>query len=156
MRRLEIVNGPNNNFYGIRNKGQYGNQMYADLIEELIAYGESLGFEVHAFQANGEGEIIDHFQRLYYEAEERGEKIPMVLNPGAFTHYSYAIMDALESVHTLVPATEVHMSNIQDRDSFRHISVTAPECIGQIAGFGKNSYKVAMYQYKMMIEAGEL
>ena len=69
MRKLVIVNGPNNNFYGIRNKGQYGNQLYADLIEELKAYGASIGFEVEAFQNNGEGAIIDYFQSLYFEAD---------------------------------------------------------------------------------------
>jgi 3-dehydroquinate dehydratase-2 len=156
MRKLVIVNGPNNNFYGIRNKGQYGNQLYADLIEELVEYGKGLDFEVEAFQSNGEGEIIDFFQKTYYEAEEKGEKIPMVLNPGAFTHYSYAVMDALESVHTLVPAIEVHMSNIQGRSDFRHISVTARECIGQIAGMGKTSYKMAMRAFREMIDADEL
>lgn len=77
-----------------------------------------------------------------------------MLNPGAYTHYSYALMDALESVHALVPAIEVHMSNIQDRDSFRHISVTAPECLGQIAGFGKASYKLAMHEFKLLEETG--
>lgn len=156
MRKLAIVNGPNNNFYGIRNKGQYGNQLYADLIEELVAYGATLGFEVTAFQANGEGDIIDYFQSLYYEAEEKGEKIPLVLNPGAFTHYSYALMDALESVHTLVPAIEVHMSNIHGRDDFRHVSVTAKECIGQISGMGKTSYKMAMSAFKQIIDDGLL
>ena len=156
MRKLVIVNGPNNNFYEIRNKGQYGNQLYADLIEELKAYGASIGFEVEAFQNNGEGAIIDYFQSLYFEAEKSGCRIPMVLNPGAFTHYSYAIKDALESVHTMVPAIEVHMSNIQGRDDFRHTSVTASECLGQISGMGKNSYKIAMEAFKQMIEEGQL
>lgn len=155
--KLAIVNGPNNNFYGIRNKGQYGNQLYADLIEELVAYGKELGFEVRTFQSNGEGALIDYFQALYHEAEEDGTKIPLILNPGAFTHYSYALMDALESVHERVPAIECHMSNIHKRDEFRHKSVTACECIGQIAGFGKNSYKLAMHAYKLMLEnEGEL
>lgn len=156
MRKLVIVNGPNNNFYGIRNKGQNGNQLYADLIEELKEYGASIGFAVEAFQNNGEGAMIDYFQSLYFEAEESGCKIPMVLNPGAFTHYSYAIKDALESVHTLVPAIEVHMSNIHGRDDFRHISVTASECLGQISGMGKHSYKIAMEAFKQMIEEGQL
>lgn len=92
MRKLVIVNGPNNNFYGIRNKGQYGNQLYADLIEELKEYGETLGFEVEAFQNNGEGAIIDYFQSLYFEAEEKGVKIPLVFNPGAYTHYSLSLI----------------------------------------------------------------
>ena len=70
MRKLEIINGPNNNFYGIRNKGQYGSQTYAELIDELTAYGADLGFEVHAFQSNGEGALIDHLQELYLEADK--------------------------------------------------------------------------------------
>lgn len=74
MRRLEIINDPNNNFYGIRNKGQYGNQLYADLIQELTEYGATLGFEVHAFQSNGEGPLIDHLQELYREAEKNRSK----------------------------------------------------------------------------------
>ena len=156
MRKLVLVNGPNNNFYGIRNKGQYGNQLYADLVAELIEYGAGLGFEVEAFQANGEGELIDFFQKTYLEADEIGMKIPMVLNPGAFTHYSYALMDALESVHTLVPAIEVHMSNIYGRDDFRHTSVTAKECIGQIAGMGKISYKMAMCAFREMVDKDQL
>ena len=151
--KLAIVNGPNNNFYGIRNKGQYGNQLYEDLMQELVAYGESLGFEVRYFQSNGEGPLIDYFQSLYLEAEEDGQEICMILNPGAFTHYSYALMDALESVHELVPAIECHMSNIHKRDEFRHKSVTACECLGQIAGFGKNSYKLAMHAFKLRMES---
>lgn len=154
MRRLEIINGPNNNFYGIRNKDVYGFQTYDGLITELMEYGAGLGFEVHAYQNNSEGALIDHLQELYLEADRTGVKIPVVLNLGAYTHYSYALMDALESVHALVPAIEVHMSNIQDRDSFRHISVTAPECLGQIAGFGKASYKLAMHEFKLLEETG--
>lgn len=156
MRKLEIINGPNNNFYGIRNKGQYGSQTYAELIDELTAYGADLGFEVHAFQSNGEGALIDHLQELYLEADKTGQKIPVVMNPGAYTHYSYALMDAIESVHTLVLVIECHMSNIHKRDEFRHKSVTACECLGQIAGFGKSSYKLAMHEYKLLLEAGEL
>lgn len=156
MRRLEIISGPNNNFFGIRNREQYGSETYESMMADLVAYGESLDFEVKTFYSNGEGGLIDHLQELYFEAEKLGEKIPLIINPGAFTHYSYALMDGLESVHTLIPAIEVHMSNIQTRDEFRHTSVTAPECLGQIAGFGKNTYKLAMQEFKMLIEAGEL
>lgn len=156
MRRLDIVNGPNNNFYGIRNKGQYGTQTYDELIEELIEYGAQLGFEVHAFQSNSEGTLIDHLQELYRTAEEMGLKIPVILNPGAYTHYSYALMDALESVHERVPAIECHMSNIHKREEFRHVSVTARECLGQIAGFGKASYKLALHEYKLLMDEGLL
>lgn len=155
MRKLAIVNGPNNNFYGIRNKGQYGNQLYGDLMEELVAYGKTLGFEVRTFQANSEGALIDYFQQIYKDAEKESTIMPLVLNPGAFTHYSYALMDALESVHEKVPAIECHMSNIHKREEFRHKSVTACECVGQIAGFGKNSYKLAMHAHKMIMDAAE-
>lgn len=156
MRQLEIVNGPNNNFYGIRNKGQYGTQTYADLIADLTAFGAELGWEVHAAQFNGEGDLIDHLQQIYYRAEASGTCIPLVINPGAFTHYSIAVMDALESVHTLVPAIECHMSNIHKREDFRHVSFTARESIGQIAGFGPNSYKLALYEFKLLADAGML
>lgn len=84
MRRLEIINGPNNNFYGIRNKDVYGSQTYDGLIAELMEYGAGLGFEVHAYQNNSEGALIDHLQELYLEADRTGVKIPVVLNPGAW------------------------------------------------------------------------
>ncbi len=153
MDKLAIVNGPNNNFYGIRNKAQYGTQTYDDLMAELVEYGAALGFEVHPFQSNSEGAIIDHLQGLYLEAREMGSSIPLVINPGAYTHYSYAIMDAIESVHELVPAIECHMSNVHAREEFRHVSVTARECIGQIAGFGKESYKLAMQAHRLRIDS---
>jgi 3-dehydroquinate dehydratase-2 len=153
METLAVINGPNNNFYGIRNKEQYGSQTYDDLIEELKAYGATLGFAVEAFQSNSEGAIIDHLQSLYLRARDAGTSIPLVINPGAYTHYSYAIMDALESVHELVPAIECHMSNIHKREEFRHTSVTARECIGQVAGFGKDSYKIAMQAHRLRIDS---
>ena len=81
MRKLVIINGPNNNFYGIRNKTQYGSQTYDGLIQELTEYGASLDFEVTAYQNNGEGAIIDYLQSLYYEAEKTGVKIPLAINP---------------------------------------------------------------------------
>ena len=142
MRRLEIINGPNNNFYGIRNKDVYGSQTYEGLIAELMEYGAGLGFEVHAYQNNGEGALIDHLQELYLEADRTGVKIPVVLNPGAYTHYSYAIRDALASVS--VPKVEVHISNIMEREEFRRVSVTAPVCDKQIYGHGLEGYLEAI------------
>ena len=142
MRRLEIINGPNNNFYGIRNKDVYGSQTYDGLIAELMEYGAGLGFEVHAYQNNGEGALIDHLQELYLEADRTGVKIPVVLNPGAYTHYSYAIRDALASVD--IPKVEIHISDITSREEFRKISVTAPVCNRQIYGQGLDGYLQAI------------
>ena len=142
MRRLEIINGPNNNFYGIRNKDVYGSQTYDGLIAELMEYGAGLGFEVHAYQNNSEGALIDHLQELYLEADRTGVKIPVVLNPGAYTHYSYAIRDALASVD--IPKEEIHISDITSREEFRKISVTAPVCNRQIYGQGLDGYLQAI------------
>lgn len=150
MRKLAIVNGPNTNFFGIRNKAQYGSVTYDSMMADAVAYGVQQGFEVETYQANGEGDIIDRLQGLYREAEAQDAVIPLVINPGAFTHYSLAIMDALESVHERVPAIEVHLSNIHKREEFRHVSYTARECVGQIAGFGAEGYKLAIDAFKRM------
>ena len=149
--KILVINGPNLNFLGIREKKIYGTQDYQYLLDLIDKKAKETGEEIQVFQSNHEGAIIDRIQEAYSDGTEG-----IVINPGAYTHYSYALMDALESVHALVPAIEVHMSNIQDRDSFRHISVTAPECLGQIAGFGKASYKLAMYEFKLLEETGEL
>ena len=149
MRRLEIINGPNNNFYGIRNKDVYGSQTYDGLIAELMEYGAGLGFEVHAYQNNSEGALIDHLQELYLEADRTGVKIPVVLNPGAYTHYSYAIRDAIAAIR--LPVVEVHLSNIHAREEFRHTSVIAPVCRGQIAGFGPASYTLALHALRELL-----
>lgn len=156
MRKLSIVNGPNTNFFGIRNKEQYGSVTYDSMMAEAVAYGAELGFEVEVFQANGEGRIIDYLQGLYREAEAAGTVIPLVINPGAFTHYSLALMDALESVSERVPAIECHLSNIHKREDFRHVSYTARECTGQIAGFGKDGYKLAIAAFRFMEDEGRL
>lgn len=150
MRKLAIVNGPNTNFFGIRNKAQYGSVTYESMMADAVAYGAERGFAVEPFQANGEGRIIDHLQELYREAEAADTVIPLVINPGAFTHYSLAIMDALESVRERVPAIEVHLSNVHKREEFRHVSYTARECVGQIAGFGADGYQLAIDAFKRM------
>lgn len=156
MRKLSIVNGPNTNFFGIRNKEQYGSVTYESMMEEAVAYGEQRGFAVEVFQSNGEGPLIDYLQKLYHEAQAAGSAIPVVINPGAFTHYSIALMDALESVHDLVPAVEVHLSNVHAREEFRHVSWTARECVGQIAGFGKEGYKLAIDAFKALEAEGRI
>jgi 3-dehydroquinate dehydratase-2 len=94
-------------------------------------------FELETFQSNGEGEIIDRLQKAYYDQVDG-----IVINPGAYTHYSYAIRDALSSL--AIPKIEVHISNIHQREEFRHTSVTAPVCTGQIAGLGLQGYLLAI------------
>lgn len=134
--KIMVINGPNINMLGVREPGVYGNNSYSDLENYLESYGEKNGCEVIVLQSNSEGEIIDFIHHAL------GSCDAIVINPGAYTHYSYAIYDALTSVG--MPCIEVHISNIHKRDEFRHKSVTAPACIGQISGLGFKGYTLAM------------
>ncbi len=133
MKKIKVINGPNINFTGIREKGVYGNLTFEDINEKIKEKCDSMGIEVSFFQSNYEGALIDEFQKSYSDNTEG-----IIINPGAFTHYSYALRDAIKSVN--IPVVETHMSNIHNREEFRHKSVTAPVCIGQICGFGYFSY----------------
>ncbi len=135
-KKIIVINGPNLNMLGIREPEVYGNRTYADLENYIEEYGEEKGIEITVMQSNSEGEIIDfiHHTMNGYDG--------IVINPGAYTHYSYAIRDALASVN--VPAVEVHLSNVYTREEFRHTSVTAPACRGQIAGLGFRGYLLAV------------
>lgn len=135
--RILVINGPNLNFLGIREKGIYGTQDYNYLLELLENKAKELSIEIETFQSNCEGEIIDRIQKAYRDLVEG-----IVINPGAYTHYSYAIRDALASI--TVPKIEVHISNIHQREEFRHTSVTAAVCTGQIAGLGLQGYTLAI------------
>lgn len=135
--KLLIINGPNLNFLGIREKGIYGDRDYSSLLSLIKNKAEELKVEVVTFQSNGEGEIIDRLQMAYTEKVDG-----IIINPAAYTHYSYAIRDALASLN--IPKIEVHISNIHQREEFRHTSVTAPVCNGQIAGLGFEGYLLAM------------
>lgn len=135
--RILVINGPNLNFLGIREKGIYGTQDYNDLLGMLEQKAKETGSTIETFQSNGEGEIIDRIQKAYYDNVDG-----IVINPGAYTHYSYAIRDALASINT--PKIEVHISNIHQREEFRHTSVTAAVCTGQIAGLGLRGYLLAV------------
>lgn len=135
--KILVINGPNLNFLGIREKGIYGTQDYPYLLKHLEEKAKERNIELETFQSNGEGEIIDRLQKAYYDQVDG-----IVINPGAYTHYSYAIRDALASL--TVPKIEVHISNIHQREEFRHTSVTAPACTGQIAGLGLQGYLLAM------------
>lgn len=135
--KILIMNGPNLNFLGIREKGIYGTTNYNDLLGILEEKAKKEDVVIETFQSNCEGEIIDRIQKAYYDQVDG-----IVINPGAYTHYSYAIRDALASI--TVPKIEVHISNIHQREEFRHNSVTAPVCTGQIAGLGLQGYLLAI------------
>ncbi len=129
-----VINGPNLNLLGIREPQTYGSETLAELERELALAGKTRGVELDFFQSNLEGELIDRI----HGSDADG----IILNAGALTHYSYSLRDAIASVQT--PVIEVHMSNVHARETFRHVSVIAPVCIGQIAGFGRDSYFLAL------------
>jgi 3-dehydroquinate dehydratase, type II len=135
--KILVINGPNINFLGIREKGVYGKESYNVLKEKIEDKASVNGHDIEVFQSNHEGDIIDKIQEAYFSGIEG-----IVINPGAFTHYSFAIRDALSSIE--IPKIEVHISNVHKREEFRHISVTAPVCIGQITGLGLKGYELAI------------
>lgn len=135
--KILVINGPNLNFLGIREKGIYGSESYDTLIVRLRAKAEAEGIELECFQDNSEGAIIDRIQKAYFD-----EVDGIIINPGAYAHYSIAIRDALASV--TVPKIEVHISNVYKREEFRHTSVVTPVCDGEILGLGLNGYLLAM------------
>ena len=133
--KILLINGPNLQLLGVREPGIYGNDTLPAIVSRLRTLAEELGCELVDFQSNHEGAIIDKIQACY------GSKDGIIINPGAYTHYSYAIRDAIASVRT--PVVEVHMSNVHAREEFRHHSVISEVCRGTILGFGKNSYLLA-------------
>lgn len=135
--KILVVNGPNLNFLGIRDQSVYGNQSYEALVTLIETHAHEVGVEVVCFQSNSEGAIIDRLQAAYYEKVDG-----IVINPGAYTHYSYAIRDAIASI--MIPTVEVHISNIHERESFRQVSVTQAVCVNQIAGKGLIGYLEGM------------
>lgn len=136
--KILVINGPNLNFLGIREKNIYGNQDYEYLIRMIEEHAAEKGMEVTCFQSNHEGAIIDKLQEAYFDGTDG-----IVINPGAYTHYSYAIHDALKSLEKPVKV-EVHISDITSREEFRKVSVTAPACDRQIYGKGLAGYIEAM------------
>lgn len=135
--RVLVINGPNLNFLGIRERGIYGTQDYHYLLQLLETKAIEKDITIETFQSNCEGEIIDRIQKAYHDRVDG-----IVINPGAYTHYSYAIRDALTSIS--VPKIEVHISNVHQREEFRHHSVTAAVCNGQIVGLGLQGYLLAV------------
>lgn len=137
MKKILLLNGPNLNRLGKREPGIYGVRKLKDLEERLIRLGAKSKAEVICFQSNHEGELIDKL----HEAEDTGIE-GIIFNPGAFTHYSYAIRDAIAGI--TCPVIEVHISNVYQREEFRHKSVIAPVSMGQIAGLGFLGYELAL------------
>lgn len=134
--RVLVLNGPNLNLLGEREPGVYGNMTLEQLCSHLSSAAEAMGISVCFAQSNHEGEIIDILHAARLECDG------VILNAGAYTHYSYAIRDAIAAIK--IPVVEVHLSNIHAREEFRHTSVLAPVCIGQISGFGADSYDLAL------------
>ena len=136
MKKVLILNGPNLNLLGKREPGVYGRDSYEAVCGRIAARARELGMEPSFFQSNSEGALIDalHQAMDVYDG--------VVLNAGAYTHYSYAIRDAIAAIR--LPVIEVHLSNIHAREEFRHTSVLAPVCRGQISGFGPVRYLLAL------------
>lgn len=135
--KILVINGPNINFLGIREKSVYGVEDYEYLLNLIAEKGKETNCELEVFQSNHEGAIIDRIQDSYFDGTEG-----IVINPGAYTHYSYAIRDALASI--VVPKVEIHISDITKREEFRKVSVTAPVCDKQIYGQGLKGYLMAI------------
>lgn len=144
MGKILLLNGPNLNLLGKREPGVYGKETLGQLEQNMKALGASYETEVICFQSNHEGELID---RLHLANEDGTQGI--IFNPGAFTHYSYAIRDAVAGIQ--VPVIEVHISNVHAREEFRHTSVTAPVVSGQIVGLGFKGYELAMLALKEQV-----
>lgn len=144
---LWIIHGPNLNFLGIREPEIYGTQTLESINTQIETYIDEQQHHCKIFQSNSEGQLIDTIQAAYH-ADVDG----IVINPAAYTHYSYAIHDALKAV--AIPTVEVHLSAIHTREAFRHTSVIAPACIGQISGLGSHGYLLGIQALEELINGG--
>ncbi|MEG0570660.1 MAG: type II 3-dehydroquinate dehydratase [Oscillospiraceae bacterium] len=136
-KNIVVIHGPNINMTGERDSGVYGKETFDSINTQILHYAAQLGVNCEIFQSNSEGEIIDKIHAIRHKQDG------IVLNAGAYAHYSYAIRDAISAVR--IPCIEVHLSNIFNREDFRSKSVIAPVCAGTITGFGKHSYFLAIY-----------
>ena len=143
--QISVLNGPNLNLIGSREPDFYGRESYDEVNRKIKVKALELGIEVRIFQSNHEGELIDaiHDARNWADA--------IIINPGALSHYSYAVRDALTAVR--LPAIEVHISNVHAREEFRRVSVISPVVIGQIVGLGTNGYLLAMQAIQQVVDA---
>ena len=145
-KKILVIHGPNLNMLGKREPEVYGTLTLDQLNADITAKADELGAVVECIQTNHEGVMVDTIQAA------AGRFDCIIINPAAFTHYSVAVRDALAAI--AVPAIEVHLSNIYRREEFRHHSVTAPVTVGQIAGFGAQGYRLALYAAVDLIERG--
>jgi 3-dehydroquinate dehydratase-2 len=135
-RPILVVHGPNLNLLGTREPEVYGHDTLADIDARLVALGAGLGWAVESFQSNGEGDLVTRIQ------EARGRNAGILINPGAYTHTSVAIRDAIAAV--ALPTVECHLSNIHKREEFRHRSLIVGVAVGQVMGFGAESYALGL------------
>ena len=134
--KILVINGPNLNMLGIREPAHYGRETYTDLVEKIERHCEKKGIEVELFQSNHEGALVDKIQEAY------GISDGIVINPGAYTHTSIAILDAVKSVS--IPTVEVHISKVEEREDFRQISYVRLACVKTITGHGTDGYLEAI------------
>ena len=142
MKKILILNGPNLNLLGTREPAQYGHTTLPDVEAFCTAHGEQIGYDVECFQSNGEGALIDKLHE-YGRLHKAGEALGVVFNPGALTHTSIALQDAIKGVEPL-PVIECHISNVHARETFRHQSWVSPVAAGIVVGFGVDGYLIAM------------
>ena len=138
MKKIMIINGVNLNMLGIREKGVYGSLDYKGLCEYIADKCKDMDVKLDFYQSNLEGEVVTCLHNCYFDSYDG-----VVINPGAHTHYSYAIYDAIKAIAP-IPVVEVHISDIHSREAFRQVSVTAPACVAQIAGKGYDGYVEAV------------
>ena len=134
--KLLVINGPNINMLGIREPGIYGSESYADLCDLIKKHADKIGVEVEIYQSNHEGDLVDKIQEAYGNADG------IVINPGAYTHTSVALLDAVKAVN--IPTVEVHISEVSKREAFRQISYIRAACVKTITGQGLAGYTQAM------------
>ena len=142
--RLKVINGPNLNMLGIREPGIYGSENYESLVKRIKDYAEKKSFYVECFQSNHEGDLVDEIQSCF------GKFDGIVINPGAYTHTSIAILDAAKAVN--LPVVEVHISKVEEREDFRQISYIRQACVKTITGHGTDGYLEAI---DFLLEGGK-
>nr|MBE6544728.1 3-dehydroquinate dehydratase [Oscillospiraceae bacterium] len=135
--KIYLLNGPNLNMLGIREPDKYGSQSYATLLEMIREHCDKLGIELVAYQSNHEGDLVDKIQEAYFEGADG-----IVINPGAYTHTSIALLDAVKAVS--IPTAEVHISKVEEREDFRQVSHIRQACVKTITGHGINGYVEAI------------